>query len=132
MKKVVFVCIHNSGRSQMAEAFGKIYGKDKIISESAGTIPGTKLNPAAVEAMAEIGYDLTSHSPKLMTEEMVKTADKVISIGCGVDAEACPVKFIITEDWGLEDPNNQPIEKVRVIRDEIKERVIKLIDELTK
>jgi protein-tyrosine-phosphatase len=127
MKKVIFVCIHNSGRSQMAEAFAKRLGKGILEAESAGTIPGSHLNPMAVKAMEELGYDMSTHYPKLMTEEMVKTADKIISMGCGVDAAACPVKFLVTEDWGLDDPKDQPIEKVREIRDAIKHKVEELI-----
>ncbi|MFQ3549546.1 MAG: arsenate reductase ArsC [Armatimonadota bacterium] len=130
MKKVVFVCVHNSGRSQMAEAFAKKLGEGKIIAESAGTEPGDTLNPQAVEAMKEIGYDMSSHYPKMMTEEMAKY-DKIITMGCGVDADSCPATFMPTEDWGLEDPKGKPIEKVREIRDEIERRVKLLIEELT-
>ncbi len=129
MKKVIFVCIHNSGRSQMAEAFANQLGKGILVAESAGTLPGNDLNPMAVKAMEELGYDMRSHHPKLMTEEMVKTADKIITMGCGVDAAACPVRFLVAEDWGLDDPKDQPIEKVREIRDAIKLRVEVLIND---
>lgn len=133
MKKVVFVCVHNSGRSQMAEAFAKKLGVGKIIAESAGTEPADGLNPTAVRAMEEIGYDMSSHYPKVMTPEMVDSADRMVTMGCGVDAEGvCPASFIPTEDWGLEDPKGQPIEKVREIRDQIKARVDKLIEEMTR
>ena len=138
MKRVIFVCIHNSGRSQMAEAFAKRLGEGRIIAESAGTMPGGSLNPQAVEAMEEIGYDMSSHYPKVMTPEMVNSADKVITMGCGVNLDdiehegaVCPAVFVESEDWGLEDPKGQPVEKVREIRDQIKARVEKLIDELT-
>ena len=131
MKKVVFVCTHNSGRSQMAEAFANRLGAGKVIAESAGTQPANGLNPQAVAAMQEIGYDMSSHYPKVMTLDMVNSADRMITMGCGVDTEGvCPASFIPTEDWGLEDPKGQPIEKVRQIRDEIEARVEKLIDEL--
>lgn len=131
MKKVLFVCVHNSGRSQMAEAFANKLGAGRIVAESAGTQPGGQLNPEVVEAMREIGYDMSGHYPKVMTPEMVDSADRIITMGCGVDAGTCPAVFVPSEDWGLEDPKGQPIEKVREIRDEIKYRVEKLIDEVT-
>ncbi len=138
MKKVIFVCIHNSGRSQMAEAFAQKLGAGRIIAESAGTEPGDGLNQQAVAVMEEIGYDMSSHSPKVMTSEMVESADKVITMGCGVNLDdidhggaVCPAVFVESEDWGLEDPKGQPIEKVREIRDLIKARVEKLIEEMT-
>ncbi len=130
MKKVVFVCVHNSGRSQMAEAFAKKLGEGKIEVYSAGTEPGTELNRAAVSAMEEIGFDMSGHYPKMLTMEMVEGADKIITMGCGVDASSCPAAFLPTEDWGLEDPKNQPIEKVREIRDQIKAKVESMIAEL--
>ena len=87
MKNVIFVCTHNSGRSQMAEAFAKRLGEGKIIAESAGTAPGGDLNPQAVAAMEEIGYDMSGNHPKMITLEMVDSADKVITMGCGVDLD---------------------------------------------
>lgn len=132
MKKVLFVCVHNSGRSQMAEAFANKLGADKIVAESAGTQPADALNPVAVEAMEEIGYDMSSHYPKMMTLDMVNSADRLVTMGCGVDAEGvCPASFIPTEDWGIEDPKGQSIDKVREIRDQIKTKVERLIDEMT-
>lgn len=129
MKRVVFVCIHNSGRSQMAEAFAKKLGEGKILAESAGTEPATSLNPQVIAAMEEIGYDMSHHYPKIMTPEMVDTADKIITMGCGVNADACPASFIPSEDWGLEDPKGQSIEKVREIRDLIEAKVRQLLNE---
>ncbi|MHB1457881.1 MAG: arsenate reductase ArsC [Armatimonadota bacterium] len=137
MKKVIFVCIHNSGRSQMAEAFAKRLGAGKIEAESAGTQPGGELNPAAVQAMEEIGYDMSGHYPKMMTNEMVDTADRVVTMGCGVNLDeaaedgVCPAVFVPSEDWGLDDPKGKPIEKVREIRDAIKAKVENLIVELS-
>lgn len=138
MKRVIFVCTHNSGRSQMAEAFAKKLGKGKIIAESAGTQPGGSLNPRAVEAMEEIGYDMACHHPKVMMPDMFESADKVITMGCDVNFDdiehggaVCPAVFVESEDWGLEDPKGQPIEKVREIRDQIKAKVDKLIEEMT-
>jgi arsenate reductase (thioredoxin) len=130
LKRVLFVCVHNSGRSQMAEAFAKRLGQGRIAAESAGTEPGDKLNPVVVEAMAEIGYDMAGHHPKLMSTEMVESADRIITMGCGVESGTCPALFVEAEDWGLDDPHNQPIEKVREIRDQIRVRVEKLIEEL--
>ena len=122
----------------MAEAFARKLGEGRIIAESAGTMPGGSLNPQAVEAMEEIGYDMSSHYPKVMTPEMVNSADKVITMGCGVSLDdiehggaVCPAVFVESEDWGLEDPKGQSVEKVREIRDQIKQRVESLIQELT-
>lgn len=122
----------------MAEAFANKLGAGKIIAESAGTEPGSSLNPQAVEAMEEIGCDMSGHYPKMMTSEMVESADKVITMGCGVNLDdidhggaVCPAVFVESEDWGLEDPKGQPIEKVREIRDRIKAKVEKLIEEMT-
>ncbi len=135
MKKVLYVCVHNSGRSQMAEAFTDRLGKGVVTAESAGTQPGGGLNPMAVRAMEEIGYDMSGHYPKLMTDEMVNSSDRVITMGCGVSLDAsegavCPVFLVPSEDWALDDPHGQPIEKVRAIRDEIKRRVEALIAEV--
>lgn len=137
MKKVLFVCIHNSGRSQMAEAFAKMLSSGTIMAESAGTEPGGHLNPQVVEVMEEIGYDMSANYPKLMTPEMVESADKVVTMGCGVNLDdikygevVCPAVFVKSEDWGLEDPNGQPIDKVRDIRDLVKARVERLIEEI--
>ena len=129
MRKVVFVCVHNSGRSQMAEAFTKRLGNGKLTAESAGTEPVDDLNPIVVQVMNEIGYDMSGHYPKILTLDMVGSADKIITMGCGVDSGVCPASFIPTEDWGLEDPKDKSIEKVREIRDDIKKRVITLIKE---
>lgn len=122
----------------MAEAFAKKLAEGRIIAESAGTEPGGSLNPQAVAAMEEIGYDMSSHFPKMMTPEMVESADKVITMGCGVNLDdiehggaVCPAVFVESEDWGLEDPRGQPIEKVRDIRDQIKSKVEELILGLT-
>lgn len=129
-KTVLYVCVHNSGRSQMAEAMTTALAKEAglpVIGESAGTVGGTKLNPNAVLAMEEIGIPMTGQFPKIMTQEMVSRADKIISMGCGVDADACPAKFILTEDWGLDDPAGQDLDKAREIRDDIHARVKNLL-----
>lgn len=126
------MCIHNSGRSQIAEAFANKLGAGRVVAESAGTEAADGLNQAAVQAMEEIGYDMSGHHPKIMTMEMVNSADRMITMGCGVDTEGvCPASYIPTEDWGLEDPKGQPTEKVRQIRDQIEARVRNLIEEMT-
>jgi arsenate reductase len=131
MKIVLFVCVHNSGRSQMAEAFFNHVAKGKAQAYSAGTQPADKVNPAAVEAMREVGIDISGNKPKALTMDMVEKAHRMITMGCGAEAEAvCPASFIETEDWALEDPKGKTLEQVRKIRDEIKERVIRLLAEL--
>ena len=92
---------------------------------------GEKINPDVVSVMQEIGISMDGHQPKQLTQEMVDSADRVITMGCGVDADACPARFIVTEDWGLDDPKGQPIERVREIRDEIGRRSAALLLELT-
>lgn len=138
MKKVIFVCIHNSGRSQMAEAFAKRLGAGIIEAESAGTAPGGELNENAVRVMEEIGYDMSGHFPKVMSYDMIDNATKVVTMGCGVNLDdaaesgLCPAVLVPSEDWGLPDPKDQPIEAVRKIRDQIKAKVEKLIEEMSR
>lgn len=129
MKKVLFVCVENAGRSQMAEAFANHYGKDKISASSAGINLADKVNPTVVEAMKEKGIDISKNQPKLVTPKMVEEADLIITMGCGA-ADLCPGPFFkTTVDWGLEDPKGKPIEKVREIRDDIERRVKTLIEQ---
>lgn len=130
MKRVLFVCVHNSGRSQMAEAFANRLGQGKLIAQSAGTQPDESIDPVVAEAMREIGYDLSGRRPKPMSVEMVDSADRVITMGCGVDDGVCPAALVPTEDWELDDPKGQPIEKVRQIRDQIRHKVERLLEEL--
>jgi arsenate reductase len=114
----------------MAEAYVNQLAREgglDVIAESAGTMGGKDLNPAAIQAMGEDGVSMDGQSPKLLTQEMADRADKIISMGCGVDAEACPAKFLLTEDWELEDPSGQGIDQVREIRDQIKHRVHELL-----
>jgi len=135
LKRVVFLCVHNAGRSQMAEALTNHLARERalpVVAESAGTLGGKALNPMAVEAMREIGISMEGQTPKIMTQEMVDRAARIVSMGCGVDAEACPAKFTLTEDWGLDDPAGQPIERVREIRDQIEGHVENLLAELSK
>ena len=131
MKTVVFVCVHNSGRSQMAEAFFNQMAKGKALAISAGTQPGDKVHAVVVEAMQEVGIDLSGNRPKMLTMEMVEKADKMITMGCGADAGGlCPASFIETEDWALDDPKDKSLEQVRAIRDDIKKRVMNLVQEI--
>lgn len=131
MKTVLFVCVYNSGRSQMDEAFFNQLAKGKAQAYSGGTQPADKVNAVVVEAMREVGIDISGSKPKALTMDMVEKADRMITMGCGAEAEAvCPASFIETEDWALEDPKGEPLEQVRKIRDEIKARVTKLLNEL--
>jgi len=129
MTTVLFVCVRNSGRSQMAEAFFNQMAKGKAQAYSAGTQPADKLNPVIVEAMREVGIDISSRKSKALTMDMAEKANRVITMGCSAEA-VCPARFIETEDWALEDPEGKTLEQVRKIRDEIKERVTRLVDEL--
>jgi arsenate reductase len=129
MKKVLFVCVHNAGRSQMAEAFFNRMAKGKAKGLSAGTQPSSKVNPVVIKAMREVGIDISRRKPKMLTFEMLEDADRVITVGCSVD-KACPASFVPTEDWHIEEPEGKPIEQVRQIRDEVKARVERLAKEL--
>jgi protein-tyrosine-phosphatase len=126
---VLFVCVHNAGRSQMAAALLEHHAGGRVEVRSAGSEPADTLNPAVVEAMREVGLDLTARAPKLLTDEAVRSADVVITMGCG---DACPVypgkRYL---DWELDDPAGRPVEEVRGIRDEIDRRVRALVTELT-
>lgn len=125
---VLFVCVHNAGRSQMAAGLLQQLAGDRIEVRSAGTQPGTQINPVAAAAMAEIGIDITSATPKVLTDNSVETSDVVITMGCG---DTCPYfPGVSYRDWKLDDPAGQPIEVVRRIRDEIAQRVRELVDEL--
>jgi len=112
----------------MAEAFFNYLVKDEASATSAGMNPSAELNPVVLKAMQEAGIDISQQKPTALTLEMVESADRVITMGCGVE-EVCPTSFIPTEDWALEDPHDQPIEKVRQVRDEIKARVEVLVKE---
>lgn len=110
----------------MAEAFTNYYAKSSI-GRSAGTVGGKDLNPMAVEAMNELGISMESQSPKLLTPELAAWADRVITMGCGVNADQCSAGFLVSEDWGLDDPAGQGLDAVRAIRDQIRERVLLLL-----
>ncbi|MGW7787189.1 phosphotyrosine protein phosphatase [Streptomyces sp. FBKL.4005] len=125
---VLFVCIHNAGRSQMAAGFLSHLAGDRIEVRSAGSVPADQVNPAAVEAMREVGIDIADQQPKALTTEAVQASDYVITMGCG---DTCPVfpgkKYL---DWALEDPAGKGVEAVRPIRDEIRKRIEALITEI--
>ena len=124
---ILFVCVQNAGRSQMAEAFARKYG---LTASSAGTIPSSKVNPVVVQVMRERGLDVGSSRPKSLTADMINEAELVVTMGCSVE-EACPRPMLAQMqkklvDWDREDPKGMPVEKVREIRDEIERRVIEL------
>jgi arsenate reductase len=125
---VLFVCVHNAGRSQMAAGFMNSLGAGRVEVLSAGSAPKDSINPVAVQAMQEVGIDISKNTPKVLTPEAVQESDAVVTMGCG---DACPFypgkRY---EDWVLDDPAGQGIETVRVIRDEIKKRVEQLLSEL--
>ena len=125
---VLFVCVHNAGRSQMAAGFLRDIAGDRIDVRSAGSLPADQINPVAVEAMAELGVDITAESPKVLTTEAVQASDVVITMGCG---DACPFfpgkRY---EDWELDDPAGQGIDAVRPIRDDIRARIERLVADL--
>ncbi len=125
---VLFVCVHNAGRSQMAAGWLRALAGHAVEVRSAGSVPGDRVNPAAVEAMAEIGIDISDQRPKVLTTDAVEASDVVITMGCG---DACPI-FPGTRylDWQLEDPAGKGVESVRPIRDEIERRVRGLLAEL--
>ena len=120
----LFVCVHNAGRSQMAEAFAKKRG---LVAESAGTMPATAINPTVVQAMKEKAFDVSSGKPKLLTTEMINRAKLVVTMGCSVE-EVCPRPMLAKMqkklvDWKIEDPKGKTLEEVRKIRDEVERRV---------
>jgi arsenate reductase len=125
--RVVFACLHNAGRSQMAAALFNRYAGSRAWADSAGTRPATRVHPEVVTVMREIGIDLESAKPQLLTTDLAAGAVRVITMGC---AEECPVVSAPMEDWGLPDPAGQPLEAVREIRDDIDRRVRELLSNL--
>ncbi len=127
---VLFVCVHNAGRSQMAAGFLRELGAGRVDVRSAGSLPAEQINPVAVEAMAELGIDIAGEQPKVLTTDAVRESDVVITMGCG---DVCPIfpgkRY---EDWELDDPAGQGLEAVRPIRDDIRGRIERLLVELTK
>jgi arsenate reductase len=130
-KTILFVCIENAGRSQMAEGFfNQKYASKGYRAVSAGTRPASQINPLAVEVMKEARIDISSQKSKILTEDMIKSSEKSVNLGC-MDKSECPTLFINNViDWGIEDPKGKPIEKVREIRDEIDKRVREIAESL--
>ncbi|WP_225627199.1 arsenate reductase ArsC [Streptomyces werraensis] len=128
LASVLFVCVHNAGRSQMAAGFLSHLAGDRVEVRSAGSVPGVRVNPAAVEAMREVGIDISTATPRILTTDAVRASDYVITMGCG---DACPVfpgkRYL---DWTLEDPAGLGVEAVRPIREEIRARVEALISQI--
>ncbi len=125
---VLFVCVHNAGRSQMAAGFLRHLAGDRVDVRSAGSVPGDQVNPVAVAAMAEVGIDIAGAQPRLLSDDAVRAADVVVTMGCG---DACPFyPGTRYEDWVLDDPAGQPLETVRPVRDAIRERVEALVADL--
>jgi arsenate reductase len=126
---VLFVCVHNAGRSQMAAGWLRHLAGDAVEVRSAGSVPGDQVNPAAIQAMAEVGIDISDQRPKVLTTDAVESSDVVITMGCG---DACPVfpgkRYL---DWQLEDPAGKGVESVRPIRDDIEARVRTLLAEIS-
>jgi arsenate reductase (thioredoxin) len=127
MTTVIFACIHNAGRSQMAAAwFNALADSSKARALSAGTEPGSRVHPEVLVAMREVGIDLGDAKPQLLTESMIAEASHLVTMGCG---EACPVAppRVVRDDWPLEDPKGKPVERVREIRDDVRERIAELV-----
>lgn len=130
MKKILFVCVENAGRSQMAEAFFKKFIPKGFEVISAGTNPSDKVNPIVLQAMNEIGIDMNNQTPKTISQQIISESEKTVNMGC-IDKELCPALFLKDVlDWQIPDPKGKPIEQVREIRDQIKEKVMMLIKSL--
>ncbi|MGH9982798.1 MAG: arsenate reductase ArsC [Nitrososphaeraceae archaeon] len=130
-KTMLFVCVENAGRSQMAEGFFRKYAPEGYEPVSAGTKPVSQINPLAIQVMDEIGIDISKQKSKDLTEDMIRNSDKAINMGC-MDKDFCPTLFIPKViDWGIEDPKGKPIEQVREIRDEIVRRIKELAADIS-
>ena len=129
-KNVLFVCVENAGRSQMAEAFFKKYAKNQFNVISAGTSPSSHLNPVVVSVMNELGIDLENQKPQLLSSSMIENSNKTVNMGC-MDKESCPSLFVKdVDDWNIEDPKGKSIEDVRKIRDQIKNDILNLLNSI--
>jgi len=127
VQTILFVCVENAGRSQMAEGFSKKYAPSNYIAISAGTKPASNINPVVIEAMNEVDIDISSQMSKDITEDMMRNSVKIVNMGC-MEKESCPTLFLHNVlDWNLEDPKGRPIEDVRAIRDEIEQRIKELV-----
>jgi arsenate reductase (thioredoxin) len=127
MKTILFVCVENAGRSQMAEGFFNKYAPKGFRAVSAGTKPAPQINPLAVQVMKEVGIDISTQKSKIITDDIIRRSAKAVNMGC-MDRSECPLLFLNNPaDWGIEDPKGQPIERVRQIRDDIERRVKELV-----
>ena len=130
-KTILFVCVENAGRSQMAEGFFKKYAPEGFVPASAGTKPISQIDPLAIQVMNDIGIDISKQKPKDLSEDMMRNSDKIINMGC-MDNNFCPTLFIPKViDWGIEDPKGKQIEQVREIRDEIERRIKELATDIS-
>ncbi|MGC1133153.1 MAG: arsenate reductase ArsC [Nitrososphaeraceae archaeon] len=130
-KTILFVCVENAGRSQMAEGFFRKYAPEGYEPASAGTKPVSRINPVAIQVMNKIGIDISKQESKDLSEDMMRNSDKIINMGC-MDKNFCPTLFIPKViDWGIEDPKDKPIERVREIRDEIESRIKELATDIS-
>lgn len=129
MRYVLFVCVHNSGRSQMAQAFFKRIAQGEMVALSAGTMPDEDANPDVVRVMREVGIDISAEKPKLMTQDVVDDAFQIITMGCSVEG-VCPATLVETVDWELDDPKGRPLDEIRGIRDEVESRVTSLWEDM--
>ena len=132
MENVLFVCVENAGRSQMAEAFFRKHAPAKFNVISAGTTPSSQLNPTVVQVMKEVGIDMMQQSPKTLSNEMIEKSSKTVNMGC-MDRESCPALFVKDVlDWNISDPKGKSIDDVREIRDQILKKVLQLIESIEK
>ena len=129
-ENVLFVCVENAGRSQMAEAFFRKYAPDRFSVSSAGTTPSSQLNPIVIQVMKEIGIDMVNQQPKILSNSMIDNSSKTVNMGC-MDKESCPSLFVKDVlDWNISDPKEKSLDEVREIRDKIKSEVLNLIKSL--
>ena len=129
-ENILFVCVENAGRSQMAEAFFRKFAPNQFNVSSAGTTPSLKLNPIVIQVMKEIGIDMENQQPKLLSDSMIEHSSKIVNMGC-MDKQSCPPLFVKgVFDWNISDPKEKSLDKVREIRDKIKFEVIALIESL--
>ena len=130
LNQILFVCVENSGRSQMAEAFFKKYNHSNFESTSAGTKPGDEINPDVKKVMEEIGITIQNQKPKILTDEMIDSSKKIVNMGC-MDSQSCPSLFVNgILDWKIQDPKEKSLDEVRIIRDQIENKVKELISTL--
>ena len=130
VESILFVCVENAGRSQMAEAFFRKFASSRFVVSSAGTAPSSRLNPVVIQVMGEVGIDMTKQMPKLLSDSMIMDSFKVVNMGC-MDKESCPALFVKNViDWNVDDPKEKSLDEVRMIRDSVKSQVMDLVGAL--